>query len=125
MTKSVSNPSDIFYFLGNITSHILHALPLHKELGGVFIVTSNKARREIEQLYDVPVINIDDKPYKWTKPGWRPKPIHDYIVFDKELKRTYDFLNEHARVVIFYELFELKKPEWLSRPKKVFLTHGN
>lgn len=122
---SESNDNGVYYFLGNITSHALHALPLHKELGGTFVVTSNKARKTVEKLYGVPVINIDDKPYKWMMPGRKPKPIHEYIVFDKRLKKTYDFLNEHAKVVIFYELFELEKPEWLSKPKKVFLTHGN
>lgn len=115
----------IYYFLGNITSHITHAIPLHKELGGTFVVTSNKARKQIEELYNVPVINIDNKPYKIMKPGRRPKLIHEYLTLDRSLKKTYKYLNSNARVIIFYELFELEKPEWLSRPKKVFLTHGN
>lgn len=123
----MQQPQDngIYYFIGNITSHILHALPLHKKLGGTFIVTSTKARKEIERLYNVPVINIDNRPFKIMKPGRRPKLIHEYIIFDKRLKKTYDFLNTHATIVLFYELFELEKPEWLARPKKIFLTHGN
>lgn len=123
MTQAEDN--GIYYFLGNITNHILHALPLQKEIGGTFVVTSIKAKKEIEQLYNVPIICLDDKPYKWILFGYKPKPIHEYIILDKSLKRTYDFLNSKARVVIFYELFEIKEPEWLIRPKKIFLTHGN
>lgn len=120
-----TNTDGVYYFLGNITSHILHAIPLHKKLGGTFVVTSDKARRVIEKTYKVPVINIDNKPYKIMKPGKRPKLIHEYIIFDKTLKKTYEFLDDNAKVVLFYELFELEKPEWLKKPVKIFLTHGN
>lgn len=122
MTKQANG--GIYYFLGNITSHIPHALPLHKELGGTFVVTSKQAAKRI-QKYNLPVLYINDRPYKWTWPGKRPKRIHEYITLDKKLKHTYDFLNTHASIIVFYELFDLQHPEWLDKPKKIFLPHGN
>ena len=114
----------IYYFIGNITNHVLHALPLYEQLGGTFVVASERAKKKLE-AYDIPVVAIDNLPYKWMRPGRRPQRIHEYNVMDKRLKKTYDYLNSHAKVVVFYELFELERPDWLSRPKKVFLPHGN
>ncbi|HEY1835511.1 MAG TPA: CDP-glycerol glycerophosphotransferase family protein [Candidatus Saccharimonadales bacterium] len=114
----------IYYFLGNISSHILHALPLHKELGGTFVVLSGKAKREVEK-YGVPVIAIDDKPSKLTRFGFRFKPIYHYLSIDKDLKRTVDYLNKNAKVVLFYELYDFDESIRLTKPKTVFLTHGN
>ncbi len=114
----------IYFFLGNISSHILHALPLWKELGGTFVVTSKQTEKDILK-YNVPTARVDDVPYIWTKPGKHPKRVHEYIVFGTKLKKTYNLLNTHAKVIIFYELFELEHPEWLTKPKKIFLTHGN
>lgn len=120
-----ASDNGIYYFLGNITSHILHALPLQQALGGTFVVTSDAARKAVERLYGVPVINLDNRPYKWIWAGYRPKRMHHYITFDPALKKTYDYLNRNAKVVIFYELFEIMEPSWLENPKKIFLTHGN
>jgi CDP-glycerol glycerophosphotransferase (TagB/SpsB family) len=119
-----SNDNGIYYFLGNITSHILHALPLHQELGGTFVVLSKKAQQELEK-YNVPVIALDDKPHIWKRFGLRFKRVREYLLIDRSLKKTTDFLNERARVVLFYELYDFAEPVRLSRPKTVFLTHGN
>ncbi|HEY0965191.1 MAG TPA: CDP-glycerol glycerophosphotransferase family protein, partial [Candidatus Saccharimonadales bacterium] len=88
------------------------------------VVTSKQTEQDIRK-YDVPVVRVDNVPYRWMKLGKRPKRLHEYLILDAKLKKTYDFLNTHAKVVLFYELFELKYPEWLTKPKKVFLTHGN
>lgn len=114
----------VYYFLGNITSHILHALPLYKKLGGTFVVLSKKAKQEVEK-YNVPVINIDNAPRQWQRFGYRIKPVYHYLAIDKNLKKTVDFLNENARVVIFYELYEFAPSVRLTKPKTIFLTHGN
>lgn len=114
----------IYYFLGNITSHILHALPLQKELGGTFIVLSEKAKKEVEK-YNVPVIAIDNKPRRWTRFGYKIKPVFHYLKIDNDLKKTSDFLNNNADVVIFYELYDFSPSVRITTPKTVFLTHGN
>lgn len=119
-----SEDNGVYYFLGNITSHILHALPLHKELGGTFVVLSQKTKREVER-YGVPVIAIDNKPYAWRRFGWRLKPISHYLEIGSDLKKTTDFLNDHAKVVLFYELYDFAEPVRLTKPQTVFLTHGN
>lgn len=124
-TKISTSDSGVYYFLGNITSHITHALPLYEQLGGTFIVTSDRARRIIESRYNVPVLNVDNRPFKLVWTGRRFKRLHHYIVMDEELKKSYIFLNNRARIVIFYELFEIERPDWLTRPIKIFLTHGN
>ena len=114
----------IYYFLGNITSHILHALPLHKELGGTFVVLSEKAKQEVEK-YGVPVICIDNKPWRWQRFGWRLKPVHHYLEIDESLRKTSQFLNVRAKVVIFYELYDFSTSVRITKPKTIFLTHGN
>jgi len=124
MTSKQQNGEGIYYYLGNITSHITHVLPLYKELGGTIIVTSEKARQRIES-YGAAVIAIDNRPYIWMRPGRRPKRIHEHAIMGAQLKKTYDFLNTHASVVLFYDLFDIQHPEWLQKPKKVFLHHGN
>lgn len=118
------NGEGIYYFLGNITSHILHALPLHKELGGTFVVLSEKAKREVE-VYGVPVIALDNKPFRMQRYGYRIKPEFHYLKIDRDLKKTTNFLNENAKVVLFYELYDFDESVRLSRPKTLFLTHGN
>lgn len=119
-----STEQRIYYFLGNITSHILHALPLYKELGGTFVVLSDKAKREIEK-YNVPVITIDDVPRKWMRFGYKIKPTFHYLKIDRRAKKTVDFLNRNADVVIFYELYDFSESNRLTNPKTIFLTHGN
>lgn len=115
----------VYYFLGNITSHILHALPLYEELGGTFVVLSKKARDELKEKYGVKVIAVNDKPRQWTR--FSPlvaKPYANYVRIGKDLKATSDYLNKHAKVVIFYEPFDFAPELRLTRPKTVFLTHG-
>lgn len=114
----------IYYFLGNTVSHILHALPLYRVLGGTFVVVSDKARRAVE-AYDVPVINVDNKPYIWKRFGYKIKPVHEYAVITSALNKTVDYLNQHAKTVIFYDLFNFTGSASLDKPRKVFLTHGN
>jgi len=118
-------PNDtVYYFLGNITSHILHALPLYHELGGTFIVLSKKAKREVE-AYGVPVIAIDNKPYRWMRFGRKIKPISHYMKINDSFQKTVAYLNSHAKVVLFYELYDFSETVRLNGPKTVFLTHGN
>jgi len=116
--------SGIYYFLGNITSHILHALPLYRELGGTFVVLSKRAKREAE-AYGVPVIALDNKPYRWMRFGRKIKPVSHYTKIDSRHKTTTDFLNKHAKVVLFYELYDFDESVRLTKPKTIFLTHGN
>jgi CDP-glycerol glycerophosphotransferase (TagB/SpsB family) len=121
-TKATDN--GIYYFLGNITSHILHALPLYNEIGGTFIVLSEKAKREVE-AYGVPVIALDNKPRQWVRFGPRLKPVFHYLKISRHLKKTSEFLNENASVVIFYELYDFDESVRITKPKTIFLTHGN
>ncbi len=118
---SHTQDNGIYYFLGNMASHILHALPLYKEIGGTFVVTSHKAAKVLS-LYDVPYVCIDDVPYVWKWNGKRPQRTHEYIAIDNKFAKTTNYLNLNARVVIFYELFDYPG---LSEPRRVFLTHGN
>lgn len=120
---AASTGQGIYYFLGNIPSHILHALPLHKELGGTFVVLSQKAKAEVER-YNVPVVALDDKPHEWQRFGWRVKPVSAYLDIGPELKKTVDYLNAHARVVLFYELYDFDASLNFTKPTKIFLTHG-
>lgn len=114
----------IYYFLGNITSHILHALPLYRELGGTFVVLSDKAKREVEQ-YGVAAINLDNKPNKLQRFGPKFKRVYHYLIINKSLKKTTDFLNTNAKVVLFYELYDFSPDVRITKPETVFLTHGN
>ena len=108
--------SGIYYFLGNITSHIIHALP-YQQLGGTFVVLSDKAKKEVE-AYNVPVINLDNKPFKLTRFGYKVKLVHHYTKIDKRLKKTVDYLKSHARVVIFYELYDFSAYPLSKESKK-------
>jgi CDP-glycerol glycerophosphotransferase (TagB/SpsB family) len=122
---SHTQDNGIYYFLGNITSHILHALPLYKELGGTFIVTSKNAAYKLEKNYNIKAIYKDNVPFIWKWIGKRPKRQREYLQIDGRFRHTIDFLNTNARVVIFYEVFEFSDELKLNKPKKVFLTHGN
>lgn len=121
MTPPSSN--GIYYFLGNITSHILHALPLYRELGGTFIVLSTKAQKEVEK-YDVPVVHIDNVPSQWKRFGYKVKPVYHYTDITSKHRKTVEFLNNSAKIVIFYELYNFTDQQ-LTKPKTIFLTHGN
>lgn len=114
----------VYYFLGNITSHALHAIPLYQKLGGTFVTTS-KAAKSILDDYNLPTIYIDDIPHIWRWQGRRPHRINEYTTLDDRFKKTVNFLNSHAKVVVFYELFDFSGDTTLTQPKKVFLTHGN
>src|SRR5688572_3321738 len=112
----MTDSSKIYYFLGNITSHILHALPLHKKLGGTFVVLSEKAKKEVEK-YNVPVITIDNKPRRWTRYGYKIKPVFHYLKIDSDLRKTSEFLNKNAEVVLFYELYDFAPSVRITTPK--------
>lgn len=114
----------IYYFIGNITSHVIHALPLYNRIGGTFIVTSQKSVQTLV-YYKVPVICIDDVPYIWRKGHIKPIRQYEYTKLDHRHQLTVDFLNHNATVVIYYELFEFADGLELTKPKKIFLTHGN
>jgi len=114
----------IYYFLGNITSHVLHALPLYKELGGTFIVTSKRAQASLKE-YGVPVVCVDNVPYVWKWQGRRPRRITEYLDIDHRFDKTVSLLNMHSTVVVFYELFNFADELDFEKPKKIFLTHGN
>lgn len=101
----------IYYFLGNITSHVLHALPLYHQLGGTFVVLSKKAEKEL-LAYDIPVVRLQNSPRLKLK------------INNKAIK-TCTWLEEKAATVIFYELFDFSEESKLSKPKTFFLTHGN
>lgn len=99
----------VFYFLGNVPSHINHALPLYRSLGGTFVVLSQNSL-EYCKSYGVDVIMVDDQP-------------NLFLEFEGELvKDTIDFLNKHASVVIYYEIYPIA--EHLSA-LQIMLTHGN
>ena len=120
-----TNDEGIYYFLGNITSHILHALPLHAELGGTFVVLSKQAERALGR-YGVPVLRLNNKPRQWTRySAFVIKPVREYLRIGKDLHKTTDFLNKHAQVVLFYEPYDFAPEVRLTKPKTVFLTHGN
>lgn len=123
LSTKESNPG-VYYFLGNITSHIIHALPLYKRIGGTFVVVSGKAKDELEK-YNIPVISLDDVPFQLQRSGRKIKPIYHYLALTKRHSKTIDFLNNNAKVVIFYELYDFDNSVKLDKPKKVFLTHGN
>ncbi len=124
MNNTTDSDNGMYYFIGNITSHMLHAFPLWKRLGGTFVVTSSSAKKVIEQ-YKVPVVCIDDVPYIWRWSGKRPYRQREYIALGPRFGKTATFLNERAQVLILYELFEFSHKLALNTPKKVFLTHGN
>lgn len=125
MSSASSNDNGIYYFLGNITSHVLHALPLYKELGGTFVVLSKRAERELRR-YDIPVIRLNDKPRQWTRfSAFVTKPVYHYLRIGRDIKKTTTFLNENAKIVLFYEPYDFAPEVRLTKPKTVFLTHGN
>lgn len=101
----------IYYFLGNIPSHITHALPLYNETGGTFVVLSQKAKDALD-IYKVPVICLDESP-------------NLFLQFDRSVKKTVDYLNKNAKIVLFYELFGYAPFTKINKPTTLFLTHGN
>lgn len=118
-----ASSDSIYYFLGSIPSHVLHALPLYRKLGGSFVVTSKQAEKSL-QPYGVPIVRLDDVPYVWEKGRIRPFKKFAYVRLGSRHQRTIEYLNNHAKIILFYEVFEFPETE-LPRPKKIFLTHGN
>lgn len=114
----------VFYFLGNITSHAIHALPLYEKFGGTFVVLSKKAQTELKKSFGLDSVYIDDKPYRLTRFGHKIKPIHHYSKIDADISKTIEYINQNASIVLFYELFDFSKNKPIE-PKKIFLTHGN
>ncbi|HEY1085858.1 MAG TPA: CDP-glycerol glycerophosphotransferase family protein [Candidatus Saccharimonadales bacterium] len=101
----------VYYFLGSIPSHGLHALPLYSKIGGTFVVTSQKALDTIS-AYGVKAIMLEDRP-----------DIN--LNFGYNIPKTIRFLNKHAKVVLFYEIYGFPIGMRLTKPKTLFLTHGN
>ena len=102
-------PNKIFYFLGNVPPHILHALSIYKELGGEFIVLSEKAKAYCE-LKKVNVKMLDNYP-------------EGYMFFDYDkVQNTINYLNNHEGVIFFFECSNLIKE--IKNLKKIMLFHG-
>lgn len=99
----------VYYFLGNVPSHINHALPLYKVIGGTFIVLSRDAF-EYCKRQGVDVVCIDDDSSLFLE--FSPD----------EVGRTVCYLNTHARVVIYYEIYPIAEH---LKAKQIMLTHGN
>lgn len=102
--------NNIYYFLGNIHQHIIHALPLYNKIGGTFIVTSQESY-EYCIARGVRAIVLDDRPDLYLQ--------YD----DTEVERTIDYINQNAKVVLFYEVFSVI--ESMTAPYKIMLNHGN
>jgi CDP-glycerol glycerophosphotransferase (TagB/SpsB family) len=112
-TKSPTENKDTYYFVGNITSHALHLLPLHKILGGKVVVLSEAAKREVEKQFELPVICLQDSP-------------ETTLEIESKHAVTFDFLEKNASQIIFYEIFKFKDRRLVpKKPVTFFLTHGN
>lgn len=123
MSQPPADRSEVVYFLGNVTSHVVHALPLWREIGGEFVVLSHEACRRLE-TYNVPVRALDDLPRRWQRTGPRLRRTDQYLHVPGSAARTLRFLEDNARVVVFYELFDFGR----RRPRvshTVHLGHGN
>lgn len=99
----------VYYFLGNIPSHINHALDLYHSIGGTFVTLSEDVFHICERQ-GLDVICVDDKPELFLE------------FEDKKLERTIRYLNEHASVLIYYEIYPLAKS---ITSKQIMLTHGH
>ena len=123
MPGDAVHPTGIYYFLGNITSHITHALPLWQAIGGEVIVLSQAAAARLEP-YGVPVRVVDDLPRRWRRTGPRWVRTDQYLHVPAAATRTLRFLEDNARVVGFYQLFDFGRRR-LRGPRTVHLGHGN
>ena len=120
--------SRLFYYIGTNPSHIIHALPLYKQVGGKFIVASKEAERSLSR-YKVPIVRIDDINLHYvnqldrvrSRLGLNPSSLR----LGKNLKNTFNYLEQNADIVLFYELLEFTNHTKLSKPKTIFMTHGN
>lgn len=119
---------DIYYFIGSFAEHAWHAIPLHKEVGGTFVVTSQQAKEKLDKL-SLPTRLINNTDGAWqtayNKAFYKITKKARYLILGRELKQTFDFLEKQAKVVVFYELFEFTRFTKLNMPKTIFLTHGN
>lgn len=119
----------IYYFIGHITPHILHVLPLYKGIGGTVVVTSKKAKAELEKRYDIPVLCIDNADTRFRKNVDRIRPRLGLpprgLQLGGPVRKTFQYLEKRAKVVIFYELFEFTEHTALKKPKTIFLAHGS
>lgn len=98
----------VYYYLGGVGSHISHALPVYRKIGGIFIVTSQEAYDSCRKL-NVSVIMVDNRPDLFLQFPF------------KELKNTINYLNTHAKVITFYEIFSIH--DKLVAPQ-IMLAHG-
>ena len=98
----------VYYYLGGVASHLAHALPVYKKIGGTCIVTSRSAY-DFCVKSNVAVVMLDDNPEL-------------FLQFEKkQVKKTIEYINTHARVVLYYEIFSIN--EWINVPQIMF-AHG-
>ena len=110
--RKIRNNKDngIYYFIPEVPGHFMHAAPLYRLVGGTVITVSKKNKQEIAKKYHVKCIAIDDV------------VVSDVKNFDATaIAKTFKYLNKHAKVVIFYDLMDLKGQ--LTSPS-IFLHHG-
>ena len=119
---------NVYYFLGAELTHLEHALPLYRRLGGTFVVTTKAAEYEL-QKQDLKVIrksnvnvNLRRKADRFRE---RLSITPKRFILGREVRETFGFLEQNADVVLFYELYEFTKFSRLNWPKTIFLTHGN
>ena len=87
---------------------------------------SSPMRREARlEPYGVPVRVLDDLPRRWRRTGPRFVRTDQYLHVPGAARRTVRFLEDRARVVLFYELFDFGCRGRLHGPKTLFLSHGN
>ena len=101
----------VCYFMGNISSHCPHALPLFKELGGQFVTLSNQTALEINSQ-GLPAVCIDDRPDL-------------FLGFDRKISKTINYIENNFDIVVFYELFTFSFLAYVKKIPTVFLSHGN
>jgi len=101
----------IYYFIGNIPSHALHALPLWRKMGGTFVVLSKKTEKALS-LYKVPVLRLQNSPRLM-------------LDLSKGIEKTMAYLEQHAQTIIFYEIYKFSDDTRLKKPTTYFLSHGN
>lgn len=107
----VNNQLRVCYFMGNITSHCDHAIPLFNHLGGEFITLSEDKKTEIEER-GLPSKCVNDRPDL-------------FLEFDRKIKPTVKYIEQNFDIVVFYELFDFSFFASIKKIPTVFLTHGN
>ncbi len=115
---------NIYYFIGNITSHAVHALPLYQKLGGTFVVTSKQAQLSLEK-YNVPVLCVDNVPAILAVIGRKPQLVREYTTLSKKHKNTIKHIDTDSSILLFYELYTFTDGLKIMNATTVFMSHGN